>query len=81
VACLFRLVDSNGFTPCTNQAEIDKYINEIVPLLEADSRVISYYYSDGYGLGSVWPTVFNGKLSYAQLAFPSITPSDASSDR
>ncbi|KAL7415240.1 glycosyl hydrolase catalytic core-domain-containing protein [Mrakia frigida] len=55
--------DSSSFIPCTDQTKINTYINEIVDLLEADSRVMAYAYSDGMGLGSVWPTVSNGALS------------------
>jgi hypothetical protein len=55
--------DSSSFIPCTDQNEINNYINNIVDLLEADSRVYAYAYSDGMGLGNVWPTVKNGKLS------------------
>lgn len=56
--------DQNGFTPCTDQGQIDAYINMIVPLFEADSRIHAYHYSDGEGLGNVWPSTKNGKLRY-----------------
>lgn len=55
--------DQNGFTPCTDQGQINDYINMIVPLFEADSRILAYHYSDGEGLGSVWPSTRNGQLS------------------
>lgn len=54
--------DSSSFIPCTDQSEIDSYISQIVDLFEADDRVYAYGYSDGYGLGSVWPSVSNGQL-------------------
>lgn len=54
--------DVDGFTPCTDQAEIDQYIRDIVDLFENDSRVHAYAYSDGIGLGDAWPTVKNGQL-------------------
>ncbi|KAJ6531889.1 glycosyl hydrolase catalytic core-domain-containing protein [Mycena capillaripes] len=47
--------DSTGFTPCTDQGEIDSFINQIVPLFEGDGRVAAYAYSNGEGLGNVWP--------------------------
>jgi hypothetical protein len=55
--------DNYQFTPCTNQGQIDDFINMIVPLLESDSRVYAYGYSDGEGLGDVWPSTKNGRLS------------------
>jgi hypothetical protein len=56
--------DANGFTPCTDQSEINTYINDIVALFESDERVYAYAYSDGLGLGDVWPTVKNGQLRW-----------------
>lgn len=55
--------DVNGFVPCTDQNEINNYINQIVDLFEADSRIYAYAYSNGYGLGNVWPMVQNGQLT------------------
>jgi hypothetical protein len=34
----------NGFTPCTDQEEINDYINQIVDLFQTDSRVAAYAY-------------------------------------
>jgi hypothetical protein len=59
--------DANGFTPCTDQSEINTYINDIVALFESDERVYAYAYSDGLGLGDVWPTVKNGQLRWVLL--------------
>jgi hypothetical protein len=61
--------DSTGFHPCTDQGEIDSFISDIVDLFEADDRVYAYAYSDGEGLGSVWPTVQNGALSPSGKAY------------
>ncbi|KAJ7801286.1 hypothetical protein B0H14DRAFT_3489802 [Mycena olivaceomarginata] len=36
--------DVNGFTPCTDQEEINDYINQIVDLFQTDSRVAAYAY-------------------------------------
>ncbi|PRP88284.1 hypothetical protein PROFUN_03393 [Planoprotostelium fungivorum] len=51
------------FTPSSNQTEINIFINQIVDLFEADSRIYAYAYSNGYGLGNVWPMWKNGTLS------------------
>jgi len=55
--------DVNGFVPCTDQNQINRYINDIVDLMEADSRVYAYGYSNGWGLGEVWPLTRWGQLS------------------
>lgn len=55
--------DVNGFTPCTDQGQINNYINNIVDLLENDSRVAAYSMSEGEGLGNVWPPMSNGQLT------------------
>lgn len=55
--------DKNGFVPSTSQSEINKYINDIVDLFEKDDRIYAYAYSNGYGLGNVWPMVKSGKLT------------------
>ncbi|KAJ7761874.1 glycosyl hydrolase catalytic core-domain-containing protein [Mycena maculata] len=56
--------DSTGFVPCTDQDEINTFINDIVALFESDSRVAAYAYSNGEGLGSVWPmTTSSGSLT------------------
>jgi len=47
--------DVNGFTPCSDQGEIDSFINDIVALFESDGRVAAYAFSNGKGLGSQWP--------------------------
>ncbi|KAF8071823.1 glycosyl hydrolase catalytic core-domain-containing protein [Lyophyllum atratum] len=55
--------DKDGFTPCTNQDEINAYINDIVPYLQSHERVYAYAYSNGLGLGNVWPLMHGGSLS------------------
>ncbi|WWC89405.1 uncharacterized protein L201_004329 [Kwoniella dendrophila CBS 6074] len=55
--------DSTAFIPCTNQAEIDSFIHTAVDIFESDSRIAGYAYSNGYGLGDVWPMVSNGQLT------------------
>jgi hypothetical protein len=55
--------DHNGFRPCTDQREIDAFINAIVPFLEAHEHVYAYAYSNGLGLGNVWPLMNGRSLS------------------
>ncbi|KAH8690725.1 hypothetical protein BGW36DRAFT_306167 [Talaromyces proteolyticus] len=55
--------DQNEFTPCTDQNEINSFINDIVDLFEGDDRVYAYAYTDGDGLGNVWPPTNNGQLT------------------
>lgn len=70
--------DSTGFVPCTDQSEINGYINDVVDLFESDSRVYAYAYSNGAGLGSVWCVFFHSLASFPPppkpllvLSFPS----------
>jgi hypothetical protein len=37
--------DSTSFVPCTDQSEINTFIQDIVALFESDSRVYAYGYS------------------------------------
>ncbi|WVF71539.1 hypothetical protein IAT40_006347 [Kwoniella sp. CBS 6097] len=55
--------DSTAFVPCTDQSEIDSFIHTAVDVFESDSRIAGYAYSNGYGLGDVWPMVSNGQLT------------------
>lgn len=55
--------DQNGFTPCTDQGQINQYINDIVDLMENDSRIYAYSMSEGMGLGDVWPPYKDGQLT------------------
>jgi len=60
--CGFPFADLNGFTPCTDQGEIDRFINGIVPYLESNEHVYAYAYSNGLGLGDVWPLMNGNSL-------------------
>lgn len=53
------------FNPCTDQGEIDNFINAIVPWLEANETIVAYGASNGEGLGNVWPLLKNGALSHS----------------
>ncbi|WVR06983.1 hypothetical protein IAU60_004020 [Kwoniella sp. DSM 27419] len=55
--------DSTSFIPCTDQSEIDSFIHTAVDIFESDSRIAGYAYSNGYGLGDVWPMVVGGQLT------------------
>ncbi|TFK40121.1 hypothetical protein BDQ12DRAFT_602247 [Crucibulum laeve] len=55
--------DYHTFTPCTDQAQINQFINEIVPYLQKEDRVYAYAYSNGLGLGDVWPLMKGNALS------------------
>ena len=59
----FACVEDQSWTPCTDQTEIDQFISDIVKLFEEDSRVYAYAYSNGEGLGDVWPAIANGQLT------------------
>lgn len=65
----FACVDDANWIPCTDQSEINSFISQIVDLFEGDYRVAAYAYSDGIGLGSVWPTVSGGQLSASGQAY------------
>ncbi|KXN81340.1 Alkali-sensitive linkage protein 1 [Leucoagaricus sp. SymC.cos] len=55
--------DHNTFQPCTNQQHINTFIHQIVDYFEQDNRVFAYAYSNGEGLGDVWPMMHGGKFS------------------
>ncbi|KAF8239669.1 hypothetical protein L208DRAFT_1161778, partial [Tricholoma matsutake] len=55
--------DVNGFVPCTDQNEINTFINDIVPYFESHPHVYAYAYSNGLGLGNVWPLMNGNSLS------------------
>lgn len=59
----FACVEDQSWTPCTDQAEINQFINDIVALFEKDPRVYAYAYSNGIGLGDAWPAIVNGQLT------------------
>lgn len=55
--------DSTDFVPCTDQSEINTFINDIVALFESDDRVQAYAYSTGEGLSPEWDMISNGALT------------------
>ncbi|KAF9448328.1 glycoside hydrolase family 128 protein [Macrolepiota fuliginosa MF-IS2] len=61
--------DRNTFQPCTNQQEIDAFIQQVVDYFEHDSRVYAYAFSNGEGLGNVWPMMQNGVFSESGKAY------------
>ena len=63
--------DSNGFTPCTDQSEINGFIKDVVQFLQFNKSVVAYGYSNGDGLGDVWPLVDakSGGLSASGQAY------------
>ena len=57
--------------PCTDQGQIDGFINDVVKFFEGNSSVVAYGPSNGEGLGDVWP-LFNqqtGALSASGQAY------------
>lgn len=55
--------DYQGFTPCTDQQEINNFINDIVVYMQGNSYIQAYAYSNGLGLGDVWPLMDGDSLS------------------
>jgi len=55
--------DQNGFTPCSDQGQINSFINDVVDFFEGDYRVVAYAMSEGEGLGETWPPYRNGGLT------------------
>ncbi|PPQ77117.1 hypothetical protein CVT25_010811 [Psilocybe cyanescens] len=55
--------DYQQFTPCTDQAEIDNFIQTVVPFFEESNDVFAYGYSNGLGLGDAWPLMKGNSLS------------------
>lgn len=55
--------DTDEFVACTDQDEINTFINEVVAFFEGNSSVIAYGASNGEGLGTVWPLTSNGALT------------------
>ncbi|KAF8150645.1 hypothetical protein B0H34DRAFT_665899 [Crassisporium funariophilum] len=61
--------DVNGFVPCTDQQQINNFINTIVEYLEGNANVFAYAYSNGLGLGNVWPLMKGNSLSESGKAY------------
>lgn len=54
--------DNEKFEPCTNQDQINQFINDIVDFMETNSTVYAYAYSNGLGLGDIWPLMKDNSL-------------------
>ncbi|KDR79043.1 hypothetical protein GALMADRAFT_1290695 [Galerina marginata CBS 339.88] len=55
--------DSPDFIPCTDQGQINDFIQDVVPYFESNPNVYAYAYSNGLGLGDVWPLMNGDSLS------------------
>lgn len=55
-------IDNKKFEPCTDQSEINAFINDVVDYFEGNSNVFAYAYSNGLGLGDVWPLMKGNSL-------------------
>ena len=47
--------DQPSWEPCTDQSEINTFINDVVKYFEESAHVVAYGPSNGAGLGDVWP--------------------------
>jgi hypothetical protein len=61
--------DYEKFEPCTDQSEINSFIYDIVDYFENNSNVYAYAYSNGLGLGDVWPLMDGDSLRFVVLRF------------
>ncbi|PPQ63912.1 hypothetical protein CVT24_010310 [Panaeolus cyanescens] len=61
--------DHPNFEPCTDQGEINKFIGDIVDYLQNNDQVYAYAYSNGLGLGDVWPMMNGNSLSESGKAY------------
>ena len=59
------LADNQGFTPCSDQQEINNFINSIVPYMQNNPNISAYAYSNGLGLGDLWPLMQGDSLRYS----------------
>ncbi|KAF9565369.1 hypothetical protein CPC08DRAFT_187244 [Agrocybe pediades] len=55
--------DYEKFVPCTDQDEINAFIRDVVPYFEGNKDIYAYAYSNGLGLGDVWPLMNGDSLS------------------
>lgn len=55
--------DQPSWKPCTDQAQIDTYIKDLVRYFEGNKHVVAYGPSNGEGLGDVWPLTKDGELT------------------
>lgn len=68
----FACVDDSNykFIPCTDQTEINTFIQQAVKYFEGNENVIAYGASNGEGLLNVWPlTTSAGELSATGQAY------------
>lgn len=49
--------DQPSWNPCTDQSEINAFINAVVPYFESNPHVVAYGASNGEGLGNTWPLI------------------------
>ncbi|CAJ2508965.1 Uu.00g139910.m01.CDS01 [Anthostomella pinea] len=47
--------DHPTWAPCTEQSQVDSFINDVVAYFEGNDDVVAYGPSNGAGLGDVWP--------------------------
>ncbi|KAK5735727.1 hypothetical protein LTR17_007899 [Elasticomyces elasticus] len=47
--------DQPSWEPCTDQTQIDSFINDLVTYFEGSDDVVAYGPSNGEGLGTAWP--------------------------
>ncbi|KAK5109873.1 hypothetical protein LTR62_006480 [Meristemomyces frigidus] len=47
--------DEPSWQPCTDQTQINSFINDVVSYFEGNDNVVAYGPSNGAGLGDVWP--------------------------
>ena len=59
------VVDTPSWAPCTDQTQINTFINDVVSYFESNDDVVAYGASNGEGLGDVWPLTDSstGKLT------------------
>ncbi|KAK7757535.1 hypothetical protein SLS62_000550 [Diatrype stigma] len=61
--CVF---DQDNFTPCSDQGQVSQWISDVVDLFENNEHVLAYAYTDGGGLGEVWPPTSSDGSSLSQ---------------
>ena len=62
--------DENGFTPCSDQGQINQFMSDVVNYFHCNKTVVAYGPSNGEGLGSTWPLIAdNGSLSQTGTAY------------
>lgn len=69
-------LDHQGFRPCTDQRQINGFIAQVVPFLQHHPDVYAYAYSNGLGLGNVWPLMKGKSLRYVVFWYPMVSVVD-----